>query len=290
MIRKNWLLLAGFFISTGIIISIYLFLWGPLFPLSPIIIGFDQKEFAGATIYYHQGTDISKLINVNIDKLIKETEDFHQLKFQKKVEIIICNSDNELARLTGGCKSLFVTTPVYGRIFISSKAKNEIKEKKINYLVYLKHELSHSLLFQNMSLYRSQYYPGWLMEGIAVYSSNQMGVDGYYTKEETFVKIKEGYFLNPEDWGTTLLKRQGLNVINFPLANKYRFIYSEFACIVDDLIQKYGKEKFNQFFIALLKNGHDNQIFQQIYGIEFNNYLDDFRNECRVSKGGPPHT
>jgi hypothetical protein len=171
---------------------------------------------------------------------------------------------------------------LYGRILISSKAKAEMDEGKINFQVYLKHELSHSLLYQNMSLYRSQYYPGWLLEGIAVYSANQMGIDGYCTKEETFAKIKSGYFLNPEDWSTTLLKGQSLNVKNFPLSDKYHFIYSEFACLVDDLIRKYGREKFQKFVITLLKEGDDKQLFRQIYGIEFNKYLDDFKNKCRV--------
>lgn len=144
--------------------------------------------------------------------------------------------------------------------------------------VYLKHELSHSLLYQNMSLYHSCYYPGWLLEGTAVYSANQMGVDGYFTKEETFDKIRNGYFLNPDDWGT-LLKPQKESVNNFPLANKYWFIYSEFACLVDDMIQNYGKEKFLQYTTELLKEKDDKKAFQRIFGIEFNKYVDDFKNQ-----------
>ena len=125
-------------------------------------------------------------------------EDFHQLKFKKRVKIFVFNSDKEYTRHSG-MKTRFVTFPLYGRIFVSSKAKKESEEGKIHLDVYLKHELSHSLLYQNMSLYRSCYYPGWLLEGIAVYSANQMGIDGYFTEKETFDKIRKGYFLNPDD-------------------------------------------------------------------------------------------
>lgn len=269
---KKKLIVAIILLVIGVII--YSFLGGRLFPFSPIIIGFEQKEFNKAIIYYHNGIDISKYII--IDSLINEVEDFHQLKFKQKVKIFIFNSDKEYTRLTG-LTARFVTFPLYGRIFVSGKAKNESEEGKIHLDVYLKHELSHSLLDQNMSLYRSQYYPGWLLEGTAVYSSNQMGVDGYFTKEETFDKIKDGYFLNPDDWRGTLLNPQSENVKNFPLPNKYWFIYSEFACLVDDIIQNYGKEKFLQYLTELLEEKNDKDVFQRIFRIEFNKYLDDFK-------------
>jgi hypothetical protein len=99
-----------------------------------------------------------------------------------------------------------------------------------------------------VSLYHSCYYPGWLLEGTAVYSANQMGVDGY--------------FLNPDDWGT-LLKPKKESVNNFPLANKYWFIYSEFARLVDDMIQNYGKEKFLQYMTELLKEKDDKKHFKE---------------------------
>jgi len=67
-------------------------------------------------------------------------------------------------------------------------------------------------------------------------------------------------------------------VKNFPLPNKYWFIYSEFACLVDDMIQNYGKEKFLQYMTELLKEKDDKKAFQRIFGIEFSEYVDDFKN------------
>jgi hypothetical protein len=223
--------------------------------------------------------DISKL--TSIDSLIDGVEDFHQLEFKKKVRIFIFNSDKEYTRRTGS-KARFVTFPMYGRIFVSGKARKESEEGKIHMHVYLKHELSHSLLYQNMSLYRSLYYPGWLLEGVAVYSANQMGVDGYYTKNETFDKIKDGYFLNPDDWGKSSGKG---SVKDFPLQDKYWFIYSEAACLVDDIIQNYGREKFIKYMTDLLKEKDDKKVFKRIFGIEFNRYIDDFKNRVGYNPG-----
>jgi hypothetical protein len=260
------------------VVIIYSSLWGRLFPFSPIVLGFEKREFNKTLIYHRPGTDISKIIKIDsIDSIINGVENFHQLKFKRKVKIFIFNSDKDYARRTG-TRARFVTFPLYGRIFVSGKAKKESEEGNIHLDIYLRHELSHSLLYHNMSLCRSQYYPGWLLEGIAVYSANQMGVDGYFTKEETFDKIKEGYFLNPDDWSTTLLKPQSENVKNFPLPNKYWFIYSEFACLVDDIIQNYGKEKFLQYMTVLLEEKDDKKAFKRIFGIEFNEYVNDFEN------------
>jgi len=277
-IRKKIVLIIGLILLAAIT---YGFLFGQLFPFSPIILGFEKKEFGKAIIYYHKGTDISKF--GSIDSLIKEVENFHQLKFKTRVNIFILNSDQEYARYTGH-KARFVAFPLYGRIFVSGRAKKEYEEGKIHLLVYLQHELSHSLLFQNMSLYRSQYYPGWLLEGTATYSANQMGVDVYLSKEQTFSKIREGYFLHPDDWSTTLLKPQSKSVEDFPLPNKYAFIYSEFACLVDDIIKNYGKSKFLTYLTALLKEKDDKRVFKRTFGIEFNQYLDDFKNKIRANR------
>lgn len=257
-----------------ITLTSYHFLWGRLFPLSPIIIGFEQKEFNKAIIYYRDGIDITKLFI--IDKLINEVEDFHQLKFEKKVKIFIFNSDKEYKRRTG-YKTRFVCFPPHGAIFVSGKAKKEFEKGKIHLLVYLKHELSHSLLEQNIHFYHSYlYYPGWLAEGIAAYSSHQMGIDGYYTREETFAKIRQGYFFNPDDWGT--LGKRKRSVFEFQMSNKYWFIYSEFACLVDDLIQNYGKDKLVRYITELLREKDDKKVFLRVFGIQFNEYVDDFKN------------
>jgi len=279
--RKLKFAAAIFIIFTGAVA--YSFLWGRLFPLSPIVSGFEHKDFERAIIYYDKGVDIAKY--GMIDKIIGEVEDFHKLKFNWKAEIFVFDSDEKYTRLTGH-HARFVATPFYGRLFVAGRSHREALEGKIHLDVYLKHELSHSLLYQNMSLYRSQYYPGWLMEGTAVYGSNQMGVDGYLSKEETLGKIKAGYFLDPDEWSTSLLKPEGKKVETFPLPNKFWFIYSEFACIVGDLIQIYGKEKYLQYIKAPLTEDDAHTSFRRIFGIGFDEYINDFKKRSGYSKNG----
>lgn len=266
-------------ITTSIVLSgiiFYLFLYGRLFPFSPVIIGFEKYEFEKATIYFHDNEDISDF--KVIDSLIYKTEQFHQLTFKRKVKIFICNSDSEIKRLSG-CSTRF-NTQLNGRIFVSGKANEERKKRKIHLDTYLKHELSHSVLFQNMSLILALNYPGWFTEGTAVYSANQMGVDGYFSKEETLNKIKEGFFVEPKDWGTILsISSKGKTVKECSIENKYKFIYSEYGLIVESLIQAYGKDKFDTFLEKSLSENDFYGLFERIYNEEFTEYISKFKKQ-----------
>lgn len=272
---KRKIAITTIIVLSGIIF--YLFLYGRLFPFSPIIVGFEKHEFEKATIYFHDNEDISDF--KVIDSLIYKTEQFHQLTFKRKVKIFICNSDSEIKRLSG-FSARFNTQLIYGRIFISGKANEERKERKIHLDTYLKHELSHSLLFQNMSLILALNYPGWFTEGTAVYSANQMGVDGYFSKEETLNKIKEGFFVEPKDWGTILsISSKGKTVKECSIENKYKFIYSEYGLIVESLIQVYGKDKFDMFLEKSLSENDFYDLFERIYNEEFTEYVSKFKKQ-----------
>lgn len=54
-------------------------------------------------------------------------------------------------------------------------------------------------------------------------------------------------------------------------------MYSEFACIVDYLVEKYGKEKLLVYMKNLTKGNDHDTIFRQIYGTDFERMLVDFR-------------
>jgi len=255
-------------------ILIYQVSYGRLFPFSPIVNGFNKQGHQKAIIYY-QSADISRF--GFIDSLVQVVEQFHQLTFRRKVEIIVCDSDRKYRRYTGAT-ARFITTPVYGRIFVSARAVNDYENQKINLDTYLKHELSHALLYQNMSLFHSLKYPGWFIEGLATYSAGQMGVDGYLTPEETATRIKEGYFVEPKDWGTIISSR-GKTVKEIALENKYHFIYAEFALIVSNLIQNYGNDKFQEFLQKSLDERDFYQLFNKTFGMEFKSYIKHFRSQ-----------
>jgi hypothetical protein len=267
------LLLSGFFI--------YHFLYGRLLAFSPLVVGFEKYKTENATIYYHKNE--KELDHKTLDSFILEVEQFHKLSFNKEVRIFICKTDKEFKRYTGA-SARFVT--IFGSaIFMSGEANAERKTNGIDLNTYIKHELSHLLIYQNMSLRKSINYPQWVLEGLAVYSSNQFGVDRYLTKKDTYKLIEEGNFVNPTDWGTAFTEK-GKSVRESKVKKKYKFIYAEFGCIIDDLINTYGQEKFLNFLQQSLTTNDFYVLFKETYKTEFSEYLHEFKKRIKtISKG-----
>lgn len=259
----------------------YSLFFGRLIPYSPFPAVFRHQEFRRTVLYFHEGTDISDL--PDFDTLIEQTERFHGLRFKRKVRIFLTLSDREMGRLTGA-RARFNSHPIYGSIFVSASAQRQYRDGTLDMAVFLRHEMSHSLVYQSMSLYHALFFPGWLMEGIATYSSNMMGVDRYYSKEKTYATIRRGLFLIPDDWGT-IVRSPTAREKNFPLPDRIFFFYSEFACIVDDLIALRGKEEFLLFLQHLMEDPDLEKGFPKVYGMKYQEYLEDFR--TRVERSTP---
>lgn len=252
----------------------YSLLWGRLAPISPVVVGFERRVSPKAIVHFHRGSPVPEADTV--DGLIERVEAWHKLRFRSKPQIVICRSDGEYGRFTGHA-ARFKVFPVFGRLYVSARAVRDAVAGRIHLDVYLAHELSHSLLYQNMSAWRALSYPGWLMEGIAVRSSGQMGIDGYYTKDATYEAIQKGFFVPPDDWGT-ILRRQRRSIGDLPLENKMWFIYSEFGCLVDRLIEIDGEERFLRFLKETLSSGDYRRPFEQTFGIPFDEFLGSFKN------------
>ena len=152
-------------------------------------------------------------------------------------------------------------------------AVKEALDGKISMPIYIKHELSHTLLYQHMNTITAYFfYPRWLLEGIAVYSSNQMGTSFYPDKSETYKYIQQGIFMPPEYFDTKKEDEIKLNV-----KYKIAFEYSEFACIVDYLIKQYGREKFSLYITQLLDSWHPDKVFEDVYKVDLNTCIDNFK-------------
>jgi hypothetical protein len=247
----------------------YLFLWGKLFPYSPLKIGFSKHELTNIVLYVQDGVKYEDYSG--LDAYPPVVERWHELQFREKPVIFIFrDKDSYLRRAV--TKARFCAYP-NGSIVISPWALQEAKEGKISLAIYLKHELSHTLLYQHMGVLAAYaYYPNWLLEGIAMARTEQMGTSWYPSREETYHYIKKGNFMTPSDYKTAKEDKVVINV-------KYRiaFIYSEFGCIVDDLIMTYGKEKFIKYTRQLFSDSNHDKVFKEIYGIDFNIFLLDFK-------------
>ncbi len=253
-----------------ILIVLYLFFWGRLNFICPWMIGFDKIETKNSVIYYHKGE--ANLKNFpNIDSLIVKVEKFHNLKFQRKVQIIISSNIKEHRRFNGH-DVMFVTQPFLCRIYILYS--REYFQTKVGALcLYLQHELSHSIINQNISNSKLTGYPLWFLEGIATYSSGMLGHDGYPPLDTVKQRMLRGYIINPIDWGKFGMASKGKTVNTYPLNDLYKYTYSEFAFIVDDLIEKYGESKLISLLHLSLNEQKFDIAFRLIYKIEFKDYF-----------------
>jgi len=254
-----------------IVIIIYLFLFGKLFAYTPYILGFTRHESPNTVVYLQNGVDYSNLLK--LDTLVFPVEKFHDLEFIKKPKLFIFRDSTTYIHHSIS-KARFCAFP-NGRLFISPWAMQEATDGDISLEIYLRHELSHVLILQHKGFLSALKYPKWLLEGIAVYSSNQMGTSFYPSKIETYNDIKQGNFISPFDFKTKKEKQISLNV-------KYRmtFMYSEFACIVDYLISKYGKESFLTYMNKLIEENNHENVFKQVYGQDFDKFILEFKNHA----------
>ncbi len=255
----------------------YQFLWGKLFVYSPMKLGFSRHELSNTIIYVQHGAKFDGY--AAFDTYPPAVVATHELRFREKPVIYIFRDDEDYLRLST-TKARFCAYP-NGGLVISPWALKEAQEGKISLETYLKHELSHTLLYQQMGVLNAYiYFPRWLLEGTAMYRADQMGTSWYPGRKETFGYIGQGNFIDPRDYATAREKRAVLNV-KYPIA----FMYSEFGYIVDDLIATFGKQKFMQYTRHLFSSLDHERVFKDVYGIDFDGFLLDFRK--RVEEVAP---
>lgn len=98
-----------------------------------------------------------------------------------------------------------------------------------------------------------------------------MGTSWYPSKEETYEYIRQGNYLSPIYMNTSKEDEAKLNV-------KYKttFMYSEAACIVEYLMDVYGRDRFDRYMKQLLVSVNHDKTFKTVYGIEFEKCLQNF--------------
>ncbi|HPI18803.1 MAG TPA: hypothetical protein PKY56_00395 [Candidatus Kapabacteria bacterium] len=250
-----------------IVVFTHHLLFGKLFAYSPVYIGFEKNEMQNTEIYIQDGSDIPNL--KSIDTLIPIVEEFHGLKFKYKPKIYIFRDSSAFLNRSIS-KARFCVYP-NSNLFISPWAIKEAQAGKISMEIYVTHELSHTLIYQHCGLFSSIKYPEWFLEGLAVYSANQMGTSFYPSKELTYSLIRQGNFMPPEYFKTKNEEKIKLN-----MKNEIAFIYSELACIVDYMVIRFGKEKMLIFMKTLIDNSDYKMNFKKIYGIDFDAFIKDF--------------
>lgn len=250
----------------GTCIILLLFI-GPLFPFAPAVPGFTRHESARSVIYIQSGARSPD--QTSIDELLPDVERFYGLKFVKKPELFVFKDQNNFSRLSPSRARFSV---YFNRLFISPRALYEAGRGMIDLDIYLRHELSHCLLYQNSGAIRYLRIPAWLIEGVAVLGAEQMGTGFYPDRAQTMDLVRQGQFMPPSFFKTGREDRVRLKV-----PYRQTFIYSEFACIVDGLIAAFGKDRFLDYLNRLLSGQPHDRVFLSVFGLSLDEFIRQFK-------------
>lgn len=261
--NKVFLLKLGLMIFALALVSIsaYAFTSGPLFPYSPIKIGFAELESDRAIILYPDGT-IPPEECFNIDNLIKETESFHRLLFNKKPKIIFCETSKQYKRFS--TKTAYACAIQTGdAIYINPS----IYDTKRDLTGFFKHELSHAIIYQNTSILNAIRLKTWFTEGLAVcYGNSHHYFSGDSLNE---LAIDKGYFYNLFD--------DKAKPTDIPKDIRASFFYGLYGSFIRYLIESYGQNSVMSFAVEYTKNPKkEEEIFQNIFGLSQKNALQKF--------------
>jgi hypothetical protein len=274
--KKKWIVTA-LSVATLLLLAVYELLFGRLFPLSPVVVGFSRQEYDKYVVYHHGQPELPQLSYLS--GVVTMEEKYHGMSFGSKPEVFFCKDDAEFRRLSGG-KARF--NALNGRLFISQRAQEDARQGKIDLQTYLTHEMSHCLLQQHMSLLRSARMPRWLLEGVAMDCARQVGVGVYPAKSEVYKTVSQGIFCEPADFGTVLGGEKG-TAISCPLTNKTAFFYSQFGCLVEFFRSGYGTQRYQAFLLEVVKGRSLN--VEKSFKTAFDGNLEDeiarFKNETR---------
>lgn len=229
---------------------------GAVLAYSPLLL-LQCNETEYSVIYKGGATDVSYL-QQQIDSMVYATELIHGLKFKKKVQIVILGSDNDFFTTYSSSYSMATFLP-NGRILIPPSMYKAAAQNKDRLERFMMHELSHSILIQNMSCVRALTYPQWLFEGLAVYVSQQLGRDGL--KRLTAEKIGEVESSCCRK-GAHYTLISGMKNIS---ADHVRSCYSLWGSKVSLLIAKHGKKRFFDFMRESLETNEFDEVYASYF-------------------------
>jgi hypothetical protein len=236
---------------------------GPLFPWSPVKPGYTHFTLHRADVYYPSGTTLEEPYR-QVDTFIAEAERFHHLKMTDRVTVVAPRTWTDFHLQapwqTGPVGAITLQTGTV--IFVTPK----IAEKHFDTAEFLRHELSHAILDQNMPLWRGYelHRQTWLSEGLAV----DFGRQKAYLSEEEFLARAQ----------------------TEPLASAFngqnpdmRFNYVAWRDFLEHLIQTRGREKFQDYLLQVMQGPKlARDLFPQFFGVSFEEAVNEFQASVRA--------
>lgn len=248
------------------------FAYGPLFPWSAVRPGYQTLALARADIVYPKGSVIDPAY-LRTDQILAEAELFHKLPAPRRVRIVACANWDDFFRfspLTRGTGLAGTTLATGTAIFITPK----IAERKLDTGEFLRHEISHAIVNQNMSLWRQLAFRHhtWLFEGVPVWFGHQRA----YLSQDEFMARARTADLNPYfefDANAT-----------HPPAIDMRFAYVAWRDFLDYLAQHGSMDMFQTFFGAVQREpANTRALFEHTYGQPLQDMVREFQTAIQAN-------
>lgn len=265
-------------VITGLALLGFLFLalafpFGPLLPWSPLKLGYNSASFARADVYFSQAQPFVPDYT-QVEAMMREAEAFHGLRFHHRVTVIECKSwadcDRALPWLnTHGLGG--VTLATGDVIYITPK----LREKQFSTAEFLRHELSHAVISQNTTIYKSYQLneQPWFFEGLAVSFGRQQN---YLKREEFLARAPQTSLLSYLD------PAQRAQPWEARLAYPVQRYFTEY------LKEKYGAPRFQQFLQQnIAEPPRWRETFQQVYQNSFSEIAQAYEQAVKSGQWTP---
>lgn len=242
---------------------------GPLLPWSPVKPGYTHFILHRADIYYPSGTMLDESYK-QIDVFIEEAETFHRLKMADRITVIAPSTWTAFHRQAPwqrGTAIAGLTLQTGTVIFITPK----VAEKHFDPAEFLRHELSHAILNQNMPLWRGHKMNAqpWLFEGIAV----DFGRQKSYLTEEEFTARAQTQPLAPAFNGDN---------------SDMRFNYVAWRYFVEYMMTKRGRERFQDYLLRVMQDPDQARaVFPELFGLSFDAAIQEFQAKLKEPRLAP---
>ncbi len=259
-----------------ILIVLFAFPYGPLFPWSPLHPGYQRRATRRAEIIYPVGMELADAY-ARMDEYVELAEKFHRLPLKSRISVIICRNwaDFEwfMPHLRGrmaAAVTLFTGTVIY--------VTPKVAEKKLDISEYLRHELSHAAIHQNQSVLETLQImrQPWISEGLAVSFGEQKS---YVTPDEFLDMAREqdlGPIIDPE------------RLKEAPVPFNMRVRYQVWRYFLEYLIDARGRDLFQRYLRALMAHpGNYRVLFEQCYGLSMPKAIEEFQMAIRAGRWHP---
>jgi hypothetical protein len=275
--RGRWLRRACWTaLSAALLATLLAFPYGPLIAWSPTHPGYAAIESRRAKLLYPAGTTPQTDLR-ELDEILERAERFHGLKQLRRVTVVWVRDWNDFDRfLPLPRRRLMAGVTVFaGRVvYITPKAA----ERGLDSHEFIRHELSHALLHQRMSVSAGfcAARQEWLLEGLAVSFAAQKS---FVTPSE-FLARARGETLLPIIDPAERSELAGLI--------DYRFAYQSWRYFLEYLMEDRGRDAFQRFLSAYLARPEAYQeIFAARYGLAFDDEIRRFERSIRASNWSP---